>query len=266
MIKRFFFFVFVLIASIGIASASNWYETNEHPGAFCIPCHQRFSEHSQYGAGIPVPVKNKGVVTLFPCIKPGCHQDNPKVPLRIRYQKHLGICGNCHPQKNGTYEIHDIHLNFSILQPPWELKYPQNISLRNEGVECKLCHASATGYNSTIASVPPLNLTAPVLPGTVIKPPWKNSCAFCHPTVKDAERLHDVHEPLILEACPVCHTSKIFERRDYVTKVASQKSLLEKKLIELKEEFFVVREIRFYFNDIADQLFKVYQSLMKGDV
>jgi len=251
--------------SIPSVQAQSWYQTTEHPANFCIPCHQRFAENSVHATDIPNPMTAKYALTIFPCTKPGCHKINPDFPEKKRWSKHLGICGNCHSQKNGKYDIHEIHLNFSLLEPPWVLEYPQNISLRTEGVECKLCHATPEGYNSSIVSVPPLNVSIPRIPGTVIKPPWNNDCSYCHPTVNGAKRLHDVHEPIILKACPVCHTSRIFSRKDFLIRVAGEKSLFEKKLIEIKEEFFVIKELRNYFSAITDQLIKVYISIIGGE-
>lgn len=254
-----------VIFFIGLAYAS-WYETVGHPGAICVPCHQRFSERSPYGINASIPVKNFAIQTIFPCSKPGCHKSNPAYPEKTRWKLHLGICSNCHLAKEGEYDIHENHLNFSLLQPPWELNYPSNISLREAGVECRICHATPEGYNSTIVRVPPINITTLPLPGTVIRPPWNNSCSYCHPAVKDAKRLHDVHEPVILEACPVCHTSKVFSNQGFVLRVAGEKSLLAKKLIEIKEEFFMMKELRSYFFDIADQIIKVYLSFRGGEI
>lgn len=264
-INRFLILSYFVFLISPLVSAASWYETTGHPGSICVPCHQRFSERSVYAADIPVPLKNPEIQSLFPCVKPGCHKYNRNFPEDVRWQRHLGICGNCHSQKNGKYNIHENHLNFSLLQPPWELSYPSNISLREKGVECEICHASPSGYNSTIASVPPLNITSPAPPVTIIKPPWNNSCSYCHPTARNAKRLHEVHEPVVLQACPVCHTSKVFEQTDFVLRVAGEKSLLEKKLIEVKEEFFAVKELRSYFYSIADQIIKAYVSYIGGE-
>ncbi len=251
---------------VGIAHAEDWYESAGHPGTFCAPCHQRFSERSPYAVGIPKQVKNPEVIAIFPCSKPGCHQYNRAIPLPVRWQRHLGICGNCHPQKAGKYDVHNIHLNFSLLQPPWALEYPTNQSptLREKPVECKICHATPEGFNSSVATVPPWNASLPRIPGSILKPPWNNDCSYCHPAAKDATRLHDVHTPVIILACPVCHTSKIFTRQDFLGAVAGEKSLIQMKIIEIKEEFLLIKEFRAYFYDIADQIIEIYVSLFKG--
>jgi len=255
--------VFIALLGHPVHSVQDWFETNLHPATFCIPCHQRFYEMSKYALDIPTPLKNREITTIFPCSKPGCHKNNKNIPLPKRWERHLGICGNCHPLKDGKYDIHSIHLNFSLLQPPWELGYPaaQNINLRNKSVECRICHATPEGYNSSIATVPPLNISILPITTKVTKPQWDNKCSYCHPAVKGAKRLHDVHEPVILKACPVCHTSRIFERKDFLRQVAGEKALLEKGLIEIKEEFFLIKEFRAYFSEIAEQLINAFLSI-----
>ncbi len=257
--KSILLLAFVLGIS-GTVAAVDPYEGPGHMATFCIPCHQRFSESSPYAVNISYVVKNPGVLSIFPCIKPGCHKYNKRfIYGESREALHLTICSNCHVAENGRYDIHKNHFNLSTLEPPWKLKYPANLSLRREEVKCEICH-SRNGYKSLIATVPPYESSIQGLIGGVIKPPWNNDCSYCHPTVRGAKRLHDVHEPTILKACPVCHTSNIFAKKGLVEGISGQ-TFPGERIVKKAVEPLLVKELRVYFNSIAEQMGRIYASL-----
>ncbi len=230
----------------------------DHMAMYCTPCHSRFSKDA------PFIVKNPQVLSITPCFKQRCHESNPQEfpPPSFpgdRWQLHMSICANCHPEKEGKFHIHAIHLNFSILQPPWEVKNPLNETLRNVSVDCKLCHFRPEGYNSSLVSVPPFNKS---IYGPLFRPPWNNSCAYCHPSVAGAQRLHDVHEPVLVKACSVCHTSGIFEQGFLVGRVPAATNALQVLYkVEIKQEPLLLRELRAYLNGIIEQLLSVFESI-----
>jgi hypothetical protein len=245
------------------APGVDFFRSPGHIASFCIPCHQRFAERSIHAVGLPIHVKDPSVLATVPCSKSRCHGSAPGGKYGDRWRVHMGICADCHPTDGGKFDVHSIHINFTQLLPPWKVDYPvPNISIRRAGVSCKLCHASPGGYNSTMVEVPPLNISASLAPGAIIKPAWENKCSFCHPSARNAKRLHDVHEPVIIVACPICHTSKIFERTDLVARVG-RKMAVEQGLIEPTGELDFVREnlfeaeMRSYFNGIVEELIRI---------
>jgi len=176
-----------------------------HPGEICIACHTRFSKERSYASQLPHVVSNNAVLHIFPCSKAACHRTPPTkfAPIgKTRWKLHMGICENCHPRWSTGFEtIHNTHLNFTYLM------------INRSGVSCELCHARPQGYNSSIVRVPPWPSGEAEFTGKVVKPDWKGDCAYCHFTIKDAERVHDVHEPVLLKACPICHSPYILKSR-----------------------------------------------------
>ena len=112
----------------------------------------------------------------------------------------MTICENCHPRwETNIQTIHNTHLDFGYL------------TINRSGVECKLCHATPQGYNSSIVQVPPFPGADKILIGEINRPNWEGECSFCHFTIRGAERVHDIHEPVILKECPICHSKHILD-------------------------------------------------------
>ena len=175
-----------------------------HVGEVCVACHTRFSKDRAYANELPYNVSNNAVLHIFPCSKPACHINNPPTKWRPkgtkRWDLHLKICVDCHPRWNTSIDtIHKTHLNFDYL------------TINRSGVSCDLCHSKPLGYNSSIVRVPPWPAKIQLAPGQIVKPDWKGDCAYCHFTIKGAARVHDVHKPVLLKACPVCHSQFILD-------------------------------------------------------
>lgn len=190
-----------------------------HVGELCVACHQRFSISKEYADKLPYKVEEPKVTNIFPCGKSTCHYStgptkfNPRTSSR--WSLHLNICENCHPRWNSSFEtVHNTHLNFSYL------------TLNRSGVDCKLCHASRRGYNSSIAVIPRWEEG---YEKEIYVPPWNNSCAFCHFTIKNATRVHDVHEPVMLKACAICHSKYILNSSGMFARIGMPYPFEEKK-------------------------------------
>ncbi|MEE8168162.1 MAG: hypothetical protein V3T58_04755 [Candidatus Hydrothermarchaeales archaeon] len=246
-------FACILLVGAGVVYGYTPYvDPAKHPGALCTDCHTRF-------------VEDRPELKRFnPCYEKPCHRSKPGGRMgNARYSTHIQkkVCKNCHVQKDGEYDIHEIHFNFSSLLPPWKIEYPENVSLREEGVECAPCHAYPGGYNTSKVSVPLWGEALKRMPVSgVVRPPWDNKCSFCHLSAKKAVRLHDVHKPVIMQACPVCHTSKVFKQENLVGRVAGAKGIGEE--IAPRIEFLPIREFRSYFNNIVGQMQKMYIFLI----
>jgi len=174
---------------------------NNHVGELCVACHWRFSADKEYADKLPYKIEDPKLSSINPCGKNSCHYSTSTGPTAFvpgstsRWSLHLNTCDNCHPRWNSSIEtVHNTHLNFSYL------------TLNRSGVECKLCHFSPRGYNSSIVAVPQWEEG---YDKEIYVAPWNNSCAFCHFTIKNAKRVHDVHEPVLLKTCVTCHSEYI---------------------------------------------------------
>jgi len=225
-----------------------------HIANYCVPCHQKFSAQQPYAQNLSVTVKNPRVLSVFPCGKAVCHPTNPvKFPQTAgivvpnRWTLHLGICGNCHPVADGKYNIHRIHLKF------------EELNLSRPPVKCETCHATPQGFNTSLVDVPAWGREA--APGEFRIPPWKGECGYCHPSAAGARRLHDVHGPVIMNACPVCHSAAILNRKDLVLRITGRSPQVENGG-ETKgvEEFFMVKEFSNLFEKIATWLESLYSQ------
>lgn len=223
-----------------------------HIAEYCTPCHRMFSAQEPSAQNLSVTVKNPKVMSVFPCGKAVCHPTNPlKYPqvagviVPNRWTLHLGICGNCHPRANGKYNIHSIHLKF------------EELNLSRSPVNCETCHATPQGYNTSLVDVPAWGREAAL--GEFMIPPWKGECGYCHPSAAGARRLHDVHGPVMMNACPVCHSAAILNRSDLILRITGRSPQLENGL-ETKgdEKFFIVREFSNLFGKIAMWLERLY--------
>jgi hypothetical protein len=65
------------------------------------------------------------------------------------------------------------------------------------------------GWNSTHVQVPPyeeIYVAGSALLNTSIRVPnWGGDCGYCHVTLENASRMHNVHELVIEQACVECH-------------------------------------------------------------
>jgi hypothetical protein len=186
-----------------------------HPGEICVACHTRFSKDRPYASELPINVSNNAVLHIYPCYK-SCHFVPPTVFKRTgttRWSMHMGICINCHPRWGTSVEtIHNTHGHDANLT----FKY---LLLNRTPVECKLCHANPQGFNSSIVQVPPFPGDGTAVTGEIIKPDWKDDCSYCHFTIIGAQRVHDVHEPVLLTACPICHSAYILRYKKYFDRI-----------------------------------------------
>ncbi len=249
--NKYLFLVFIF--QFAVLQGNDAHAQTVHMAEYCIPCHSRFAQDA------PITVKHPGVLSMMGCFKEKCHDSNPqKYAGGDRWSRHMGICANCHPKTEGKFNIHAIHLNFSILQPPWEVKNPLNETIRNISVDCRLCHFKPEGYNSSLATVPPFNAS---IYGPLLRPPWNNSCAYCHPSVVGAQRLHAIHEPVLIKACAVCHTSGIFDSGFVGRLPAASRALEVLYEVEIKPEPLPLREIRAYLDGIIEQMLRIFESI-----
>jgi|GEM_PF-5541690 len=183
-----------------------------HVGEVCIACHTRFSKDRPYANDIAYNVSDNAALHIFPCSKPACHINNPPTKWRPRGTKrwdlHMNICENCHPVWNTSIDtIHKTHLNFDYL------------TLNKSGISCDLCHSKPLGFNTSIVQVPAWPADIQLLSGQIVKPPWQGECSYCHFTIKGAARVHDIHEPVLLEACSVCHSQFILDSKNMFNRI-----------------------------------------------
>jgi hypothetical protein len=65
------------------------------------------------------------------------------------------------------------------------------------------------GWNSTHVEVPPYEeihvAESAILNQSIRIPDWGGDCGYCHVTLKNATRQHEVHELVIGAACVECH-------------------------------------------------------------
>jgi hypothetical protein len=162
---------------------------------------------------------------------------------------------------NGSYAIHDIHLKF------------QDLSLNRSSVECNICHAMPQGYNSNHVSVPAWSGLTNRYSETIYKPPWNQSCAYCH-SIASGGRLHDVHKPVLQNACPVCHSPLIFQltKSTYLNNPATTPTSVDieepQTIIETIEETISApssplgTELYLYYNRVYDTILKSIDMML----
>jgi hypothetical protein len=184
---------FAVLYLVGCAYAYSPYEDpKKHPGAVCYGCHQRFSISQPYASDLSAPVRNSDVFKVYTCYKKACHLASKIEGGAAKMAIHMSkpVCKNCHGI-NGEYSIHKVHKN------------------DNTTLDCNICHKSPRGWNSSKVAIPAyenLYIADSALMNMSIRvPPWDSDCGYCHPSVVDAKRLHDVHELVIEIACKECH-------------------------------------------------------------
>ncbi len=250
-----------------------------HVGEICIACHTRFSNERAYADRLPFNVSNRHVLHIFPCDKGPCHKTPPTkfAPRgKARWSMHMVICENCHPRWESSVEtVHNTHRNFTYLL------------INRSNVECKLCHSVRNGYNSSIVRVPPWPPEAFETGETIVKPEWEGDCSFCHFTIKGAERVHDVHQPVIEKVCTTCHSSYVlqnpglfsrinvpypFEKEKeaptlqerLISTVSGNQSILDikdKKPSDEIGDLRILSEFYLYFNGILESLLNIYRLI-----
>jgi hypothetical protein len=183
----------ILILSI-CDGAYAFYETPEHIGALCTACHKNFSSTQPGAENFSAAIGNTDLINMFPCSKKPCHfsSNTQWGGGGDRYGSHMNenICKNCHG-KSGMYDIHKSH------------------TINGTAVKCNNCHASLEGWNSDHVNVPPYKeiyvADSAILNKSIRIPDWGGDCGYCHVTLKNAERQHDVHKLVIEDACVECH-------------------------------------------------------------
>lgn len=241
----------VLLVAVVLAVAPVLAQPPGHIGNYCVPCHDKFSAEKPYASNLSLPVTNPKVTRIFPCYKSECHRFTSLGRWEERrYEMHINekICKNCHAAKDGEFDIHSIHLKSENL-------------INRTPVECKICHRTPEGYNSSIAHVPPydnLYIAESTLMNTSIRvPPWNNDCGYCHPSVRGAKRLHDIHRPVIKKACPECHGESIESRSDLFVKVTGSGLPEKKDAIEKHGKSAIVQVFSNIFKEMAEYILKI---------
>ncbi|MFQ6136532.1 MAG: hypothetical protein ACE5PM_05070 [Candidatus Hydrothermarchaeales archaeon] len=281
----------IFLVVVGGAYA-DYDDPSVHPGALrCWPCHVRFSYKQPYAENLTAPVRNNDVLQFRACAKEACHDSRPGVRSLWggkRYGIHVNsrVCKNCHAAINGTYDIHTIHLKPEsilanipqdlVLYENYNWTLPQEVisDLVRPPVDCNTCHWTPEGYNSPLASVPPyeeLYIAGSALKNTSIrKPPWNKDCGYCHPSARGAERLHDVHMPVILKACPICHSPVMLTRPDLVSAISGrplpgieeEKGVTKAgKAIRKVRRTMPGRELSNFFEKIAEYMLAIFYAM-----
>ncbi|MFQ5888353.1 MAG: hypothetical protein ACE5HY_06620, partial [Candidatus Hydrothermarchaeales archaeon] len=106
---------------------------------------------------------------------------------------------------------------------------------------------------------------------SIRRPPWNNDCGYCHPSARDAERLHDVHEPVVFKACIICHSPIMLGRDEFAIEqfgspfpnggkkeVSSTKT---EKAIGQVTESMPGRELSRFFEKIAEYMLAMFNAL-----
>lgn len=245
---KYVLIIILILSSIGIAYArSPWLEPGRHIGALCTPCHEKYSYRQPYAENLTAPVKNPKVIDMFPCYKKPCHYSSPVEwgggGNRYLFHTKEEICKNCHGGIKGEYDMHAIHRK------------------DNTSVNCKICHMSPEGWNSSTVIVPAyenLYIGGSILMNTSIRiPPWGNDCGYCHKSATGARRLHDVHKQTIKIICKECHGQIIESDPDLIAKITEESSLVEKARMEP----LPIREFSRLFDNIAEEMLRFYGSL-----
>jgi hypothetical protein len=207
--------IFVILVS-AVAEA----QPPGHIAFLCTSCHQKFSYQQPYAQNLSVPVKNSHVINEFPCYKHECHYSAPGQRVGNRYSLHMSkpVCKNCH------LDIHTVH--------------------RDE-VNCKICHLSPRGWNSSIAIVPAPTETM-YYEGIMIGIPRSGECKYCHLDVSGARRLHEVHKQVLNRTCADCHGKAIESRTDLIARITGIPLPEEKRVLPLP-----IREFSRLFDEIA---------------
>lgn len=213
-----------------------------HIGDYCLPCHKKFSFEQPNATNFQATVKNPDVLRYEPCNSELCHRSNPEVYGAVIVDRHLlhlkeAICKNCHRTLpgSGEFDIHTIHQKF------------EELNLNRTPVECKLCHSVSEGFVSSIANVPLLKEKYRTV-GNYRILPWGGKCEYCHPSVEGAGTLHDVHKPVIKNACPECHGDKIKSRNDLISRIAMEQPQ------KIEEEGYIIQMFSRIFDEMSKRV------------
>ncbi len=215
-----------------------------HVGSICLPCHKNYSD-------------NPAITKFFPCSKSTCHRSNPTGRWgwggpRNRYSLHLQntVCINCHKGTPEKFDIHAIHRDF------------KGLGINRTAVECAICHWTPEGYNSSIAKVPPyenLYVAGSAIKNTTIRaPPWGGDCGYCHESVSNATRLHDVHEPDLNTTCKNCHGEIIERRPDLIAKIIGEQPAPVPESKPKKIWYQISTELSRFFDKIVEIVMSVF--------
>ncbi len=203
--------VTALVAALTVFGTDISAQPADHIGTICVSCHKNYTDN---------PVISK----FSPCSKSTCHRSNPTGKWgqgpRNRYSIHIqkAVCINCHTGTPEKFDIHAVHgTDF------------KRLDINRTAVECTICHWTPEGYNSSIARVPAyenLYVAGSAIKNTSIRrPPWGGNCSYCHESVSNATRLHDVHRPVLNTACKSCHGKVIENRPDLIARVVGESSI-----------------------------------------
>lgn len=191
--QRLLLLAIVVSSVVGSVYAFTYTEA-EHIGALCTTCHDKFSSRQPFAENFSAPVKSTDVTDMYPCFKKPCHYSSPVKwgGGGNRYSLHMSenICKNCHGI-NGRFDIHISH------------------TTNGTTVTCSNCHGSIDGWNSTRVEVPPFDdkyvANSSILNTTLRIPQWDGDCGYCHKSIQNATRQHNVHALVIEKACVECH-------------------------------------------------------------
>ncbi len=283
--------IFLLVGGVVYA---DYEDPSLHTGALkCWPCHVRFSYERAYAENLTATISNNNVIRFSPrCAQEDCHRAiQTKGGVRARNihanSPNSRVCKNCHAAKNGTYQIHTIHLKpESILENipeglvlyksyNWTLPTDVISKIKRPPVDCALCHWTPEGYNSPLVSVPPYEelyiANSSIKNSSIRRPPWNNDCGYCHPSVRGAERLHDVHEPVAFKACIVCHSPTMLGRDDLAIQQFGQpfpdgwkkevSSTKTEKVLRQVTGSLPTRELSSFFEKIAEYMLAIFNAL-----
>lgn len=178
---------------------------------YCTPCHAKFQDAFNM---------SKGMVSMASCSEEVCHGAKER-----RYEAHKNICSGCH------VDIHTVHREMDI------------------SVNCRICHQSPRGWNSSIAVIPSEKIYT--FGNINITIPKSRECGYCHRSAAGAVHMHDAHERIMDKACQKCHGPR----------VTAATEVLPKEKVEL--ELMPIRQFSMLFNEITRQIFKFYEFLRK---
>ncbi len=294
--KRSTIVIILIVISIFITTETvyaDYKDPVQHPGALtCWPCHIRFSYKRPYSENLTSPIRNNNVLQFNSCSKDDCHNGvKMRGGIRVRNihakSSNDRVCKNCHAAKNGTYQIHTIHLKpESVLENipeglviyksyNWTLPPDVVSDIKRPPVDCALCHWAHEGYNSPLVSVPPYEelyiANSSIKNSSIRRPPWNNDCGYCHPSVRGAERLHDVHEPVAFKACIVCHSPIMLGRDDLAMEQFGRPfpdwgkkevpSTKTEKVLRQVTGSLPTRELSSFFEKIAEYMLAIFNAL-----
>jgi hypothetical protein len=212
------FFTFSL--SGNVYALSRYSDPKAHLGTICIECHQRYS----------AAIKNPKVSSFTPCYDRDCHKLADRWGgKKKRERTHLlkKVCENCHR------EIHTTH---------------------RDKVNCRICHMSPRGWNSSKVRIP-IPKEQIVFEGITISVPERADCEYCHFNIPKATNIHEIHAPGLKnnQTCVKCHGKVIEKRPDLIARVRGVPLVGFKK----KLEPLPIREFLRLFDEIAKEMMEV---------